>query len=62
MNSKQVRKSWKWRLVKAGRKQKDLAEITGIPQSMLSQYMNLRINPSMDKYDLIEEALQKMGV
>lgn len=62
MDIAKIRKSWKWRIVKAGITQQDMAKAAGVSQVTISNYINMKCNPSLDKFEIIENKLKDMGV
>ncbi len=62
MNTREIIKSWKWRIVKAGYRSGEFAALLGIHASLMSNYLNEKQNPSLGKFDLIEQKLRELGV
>ena len=62
MDTKEIVKSWKWRIVKAGLNVGDFSEQIGVARSAMSEYLNGKKSPSLERFDRIENKLRDMGV
>ena len=58
MNIKEIIKSWKWRIVRAGLTQKSLAAEAGVSRVFLNTCISGKANPSVETFDNIESALR----
>lgn len=62
MTAKETIESWPWRIKKAGMNQGDFAESIGISPQLFSTYVNGKANPTLNRFDEIENALRELGV
>tara|TARA_R110000851_G_scaffold311291_1_gene471411 strand:+ start:383 stop:571 length:189 start_codon:yes stop_codon:yes gene_type:complete len=62
MTAKETVKSWKWRIPKAGFNQTNFSEAHKLGRSNLNDYINGRVNPTIDTFDKIEGILTELGV
>lgn len=62
MNIREVIASWKWRVVKAGYSQKRFALLLGISPSLFSEYTTGKKDPSVERFERIEDKLKQLGV
>lgn len=64
LSARETIQTWKWRIVKAGHSQKSFLALDGvnIAQSLFSDYLNGKKDPSIERFDLIENKLKSLGV
>lgn len=62
MNTREIISTWKWRVVKAGYNQKNFAKLLGISPSLFTEYQKGKKDPSLERFDLIENKLKTLGV
>lgn len=60
MKTKEIVKTWKWRICKSGTNQLKFSEKLGIKPSQLSYWINGKRNPSLDDFDKVEEFLKEL--
>lgn len=53
---------WKERMAKQNIKVKDLAEKIGKPAPRISEWVNFRVEPTEENFNLVENALYDLGV
>lgn len=62
MDIRETIKSWQWRIVKAGYRQGSFADMLEIAPSLFSEYINGKKDPSLERFELIENKLKELGV
>lgn len=58
MDIKEIIKSWKWRIVKAGSTQQEIADKVGITRVHLNTCISGKAKPSLEVFDNVESALR----
>lgn len=62
INYKETVSTWAWRALKAGYRQNALADELGIPRGLMSEYINGKKKPSIERFQEIENFLRTQGV